>query len=46
MPQKMRNKALCGSLTLKAQAEKLSGLQEFAVKAAKTKEAATTLTNM
>lgn len=32
MPQKMRNKALLGALSLKAKSEQLLGLKEYATK--------------
>jgi large subunit ribosomal protein L4 len=46
MPQKMRNKALLGALTLKAKSEHILGLQTYASKEGKTKETATMLKNI
>jgi len=46
MPQKMRNKALLGALTLKAKSEQLIGLQAYDSKEGKTKETATMLKNI
>ena len=46
MPQKMRNRALCWSLTLKAKWSCLFALEEFTSKEMKTKDAALTLSNM
>ncbi len=46
MPQKMKNKALCGALTLKAKNKSVVALDAYDSKEIKTKIASTTLSNV
>ena len=46
MPQKMKRKALLHALLLKAQAEKIAGIDKLAFKTPKTKDAVGLLTNI
>jgi len=43
MPAKMKKKALCGAISLKAKSSVLSSLEDYTTKSAKTKDAATLL---